>query len=103
MSQITEKQLKARAYYQANKEKICAQKRAQHSAKSTVSPTKKVEKVVIVNKDFNSTISAKRLFAPERIEQPKNVNPQKLRVRRSIEDILLAKKMGILLADMGAI
>lgn len=103
MSQLTEKQLKARAYYQANKEKICAQKRAQHSAKSTVSPTKKVEKVVIVNKDFNSTISAKRLFAPERVEQPKNVDPQKLRVRRSIEDILLAKQMGILLADMGAI
>jgi hypothetical protein len=103
MSQLTEKQLKARAYYQANKEKICAQKRGQHAAKSTVSPAKKVQKVVAVNKEFNSTISAKRLFAPERIEQPKNVNPQKLRVRRSIEDILLAKQMGVSLADMGAI
>ena len=103
MSQLTEKQLKARAYYQANKEKICAQKRAQHSAKSTVSPTKKVEKVVIVNKDFNSTISAKRLFAPERIEQPKNVNPQKLRVRRSIEDIHMARSYGLSQQDMGAI
>ena len=103
MSQLTEKQLKARAYYQANKEKICAQKRAQHSAKSTVSPTKKVEKVVIVNKDFNSTISAKRLFAPERVEQPKNVDPQKLRVRRSIEDMKLAKEMGVSLAELGAI
>jgi hypothetical protein len=103
MSQLTEKQLKARVYYQANKEKICAQKRAQHAAKSTVSPTKKVEKVVIVNKDFNSTISAKRLFAPERVEQPKNVDPQKLRVRRSIEDFKFSREYGISLADMGAI
>ncbi|MDP5146026.1 hypothetical protein ORI98_06200 [Shewanella sp. ULN5] len=103
MSQLTEKQIKARAYYQANKEKICAQKRAKSAASSTVSPAKKVKKVVAVNKDFNSTISAKRACAPERIEQPKNVDPQKLRVRRSIEDFFLAKEMGVSLADLGAI
>lgn len=103
MSQLTEKQIKARAYYQANKEKICAQKRGQHAAKLTVSPTKKVQKVVAVNKEFNSTISAKRLFAPERVEQPKTVDPQKLRIRRSIEDIHMARSYGLSQQDMGSI
>jgi hypothetical protein len=103
MSQLTEKQIKARAYYQANKDRICEQKRAKHAATSTISPTKKVSKVAVVNKEFNSTISAKRLFASERIEQPKNVDPQKLRVRRSIEDYQVSKSLGLSLQDMGAI
>lgn len=103
MSSLTEKQIKARAYYQANKEKICAQKRAKSAASSTVSPAKKVKKVVAVNKEFNSTISAERACAPERIVQPKNVDPQKLRVRRSIEDLHIARSYGLSMQDMGAI
>ncbi|MBV7315475.1 hypothetical protein [Shewanella sp. NIFS-20-20] len=94
---LTEKQLKAREYYQRNKAKICQQKRTQYAANSAVSPTSK--------QVFNTSINAcsSNFSETKKADKSKVVNPQKLIVRRSIEDIRIAQELGISMSDMASI
>ncbi|MCT8866272.1 hypothetical protein [Shewanella xiamenensis] len=102
--QLTPKQIAARAYYQAHKESIKAQKRAQYETKAR---KPKVMKVV------NSSTSQPSIAAPKaktvRLQENEPViqsirisaeDKVRLAKRRRIEDIKLAKELGLSLEDL---
>ncbi|WP_413486291.1 hypothetical protein [Shewanella baltica] len=103
--QLTPKQIAARAYYQANKESIKAHKRDKYAPKAR---KPKVMKVV------NSSTSQPSIAAPKtqtvRFQQEKEPVIQSVRIsdedkvrlakRRRVEDIKLAKELGLSLEDL---
>lgn len=93
-NELTQKQISAREYYQRNKAKICEQKRSQYKSKSKSSAAAK--------QVFNTSISKKKSFKSDGfVEQSKDANPEKVRVRRSIEDVKIARELGLSLNDLG--
>ena len=105
--QLTPKQIAARAYYQAHKESIKAQKRDKYETKAR---KPKVMKVV------NSSTSQPSTAAPKaktvRFQEENEPVIQSIRIsaedkvrlakRRRIEDIKLAKELGLSIEDFEA-
>ena len=88
MEQLTEKQIYAREYYKKNKAKICEQKRNDYTSKKPKS-----------KKTPRSPIAVKK----EIINPPKHATAENLaraRTRHRIEDIALARELGINLEDL---
>lgn len=96
MSALTQKQIKAREYYQRNKAKICAQKRGKYQAKSNVSPSTKSV--------FNQTVCPSHSVKALRVARTK-VSAEERRAkacRRRIEDYQMARELGVSLNELGA-
>lgn len=102
--QLTPKQIAARAYYQAHKESIKAQKRAQYETKAR---KPKVMKVANLSTTPPSIVTPKKQAV--RFKQEKEPVIQSVRIstedksrlakRRRVEDIKLAKELGLSLED----
>ena len=102
--QLTPKQIAARAYYQAHKESIKAQKRAKYAPKA---------RKLKVMKVANSSTTPPSIVAPKiqtvRFQQEKETVIQSVRIsaedkvrldkRRRIENIKLAKELGLSIED----
>ncbi|EGX7686696.1 TPA: hypothetical protein ACVO3A_000147 [Vibrio diabolicus] len=81
MRELTQKQQYQREYYQKNKDKICAKKRSQYKPKA---------------KCKTRRTSPKNITAPARATSPiKEVNKMPKKTRHKIEDILLARELGV--------
>lgn len=93
---LTDKQKYQREYYKANKDKICDQKRAQYQPKTT-----RAEKPAKTVRD-NTPKKKTRVTTPHAVTAPaKATSPVKLvdkmpqKARNKIDDILLARELGI--------
>ncbi|ELU8564536.1 hypothetical protein SD467_004573 [Vibrio parahaemolyticus] len=86
MSELTQKQQYQREYYQKNKDKICETKRSQYKPK-TQRKTRK--------------IPPRNIAAPARATSPvKAVNKMPKKTRHKIEDILLARELGVSIDEL---
>lgn len=88
--QLTKKQIAARAYYQANKERIKEQKRAKYAHKARKQR---------VNKVANNSISPTPKTVSSRCQVSEAKQEKRARARR-IEDIELARELGISLNEL---
>ncbi|PSW53041.1 hypothetical protein [Photobacterium leiognathi] len=99
MSELTAKQRYQREYYQRNKERICKKMRDEYQPKPR-QPRKKAVKAV------NSNSPAKQAPKPIRVSvKPPRCDTPKARTlaltpRHKIEDILLAKQLGIEVSEL---
>lgn len=120
MEQLTPKQINARAYYQANRDKICAQKRAGYAPKRLAKVlTKPLPKIVNVNapvtksdiewdrtqkkcNKFNSVINDGEEFKTRSVINGAITLKDKnaLSTRRRLEDIKQAREMGLSMDDL---
>ncbi|WP_351122679.1 hypothetical protein [Shewanella sp. T24-MNA-CIBAN-0130] len=121
MSQLTQKQIKARAYYQANRERILEQKRGDYqpaSAKPAVmkvtrsktaeqpkQPTKadiEWDGMRTAQHQFNSVINVDAEFKDRKaINQAiSDQGKVKAAARRKAEDMKLARELGLSLEDL---
>lgn len=93
MEPLTQRQIYNREYYRKNAKKICQQKRDGYSAKT---PKKKSKPP---KRDPLTVKKAK----PEVINPPKRVSREELvkaKARQRIEDIQLARELGISVEDL---
>ncbi|MGI2185701.1 hypothetical protein ACROAG_01580 [Shewanella oncorhynchi] len=105
--QLTPKQIAARAYYQAHKESIKAQKRAQYETKA-----RKPKVMKVVNSLTSQTSTAAPKAKTVRFQEENEPVIQSIRIsaedktrlakRRRIEDIKLAKELGLSMEDFEA-
>ena len=84
METLTAKQIANRLYYAKNAEKIKAQKRASYAESKVVNPVRKIE---------SYKPAAKKVSA-------KSESTRTRGVRNRIEDILLAKELGVRISDL---
>jgi len=93
METLTAKQIANRAYYAKNAEKITAKKRSQYTTRKTAKPAKarktKPEPVTI-KPDWQATAPAKSKASKITAEES-----SRLKARRRIEDILMARELGL--------
>ncbi|MGL6124628.1 MAG: hypothetical protein ACRC1W_16895 [Shewanella sp.] len=103
--QLTQKQIAARAYYQAHKEIIKAQKRAKYA------PTAQKQRVIkIANSSTASTSTTAPKATTVRFQLEQKIVSASVKIsaedkarfakRRSIEDIKLANELGLSLEDL---
>lgn len=111
-SQLTEKQIKYREWYQLNKAKVSAQKRAGYQPKARQIKAKrananKLRDTSDTSKSVFNRYSgeAKDVYPTNQVElieitPSEDNNPNRLNVRRNIEDILLARELGLTIEDL---
>jgi flagellar basal body-associated protein FliL len=113
MSELTEKQRKYREYYQRNKAKVCADKRAKYHNKKTTAKAKSASKPAKAASAAAHTVFNQPL-KPNRTEVTKDtatlmvssdkyktyVDHDKVAVRRRIADLKLAKELGVSVEDL---
>ena len=94
MAELTAKQRYQREWYQANKLRICQQKRDEYQPKQRQPRAKTVAAVAI-------TVNHSVVREPVRRVVRKNITtPTARTARHKIEDILLAKELGINVGDL---
>ena len=84
METLTAKQIANRLYYARNAEKIKAQKRASYAESKAANPVRKIE---------NHKPASQKVSAKSEVTRIKTV-------RNRIEDILLAKELGVRISDL---
>lgn len=102
--QLTPKQIAARAYYQAHKESIKAQKRAKYETKA-----RKPKVMKVVNSSTSQLPNAAPKAKTVRFQEENEPVIQSIRIsaedkvrlakRRRIEDVKLAKELGLSMED----
>lgn len=92
MPELTEKQIYAREYYRKNREKIKQSKRDGYSKKKSPPPRKVSFNTSPIQKKPTAEVSSPRKASAE--------EAQKAQVRSRIEDIELARELGINLEDL---
>lgn len=113
MAELTPKQIKYREWYQQNRGKVLASKRAQYKDKTSKpkprkEPTTKpaqTKKTVKNPKPLNAPLSKKADRFIDCIEQLRpvtrtNADIEKLTTRRKLEDIKLARELGLNMDDI---
>ncbi|MFW1432452.1 hypothetical protein ACEV94_16135 [Vibrio parahaemolyticus] len=86
MRELTQKQQYQREYYQKNKDKICAKKLSQYKPKAKCKARR---------------ASPQNITAPARATSPvKEVNKMAKKTRHKIEDILLARELGVSIDEL---
>ncbi|MCG9697457.1 hypothetical protein [Shewanella sp. Isolate11] len=102
MSELTEKQRKYREWYQRNKAKVCADKRAKYqSPKPKPAPKKSKAQTKVKSLSTDTSPFLRPINSPSgndaKVERFKvsEEDVRRLKARRSVEDILLARELGI--------
>ncbi|MGF1764825.1 hypothetical protein [Aliivibrio kagoshimensis] len=96
MSELTEKQRYQREYYQKNKTKLCAQKRNQYQGKTQSGTKTKAKR--------KTRKTSPKITAPARATSPVvKVRKIAVKTRSRIEDIHLARELGVSVQELKAL
>lgn len=97
MAALTKKQMENRAYYEKNKARITARKRAQFTTSKPAKPArarKTKPEPVTIKPEWEAT-KAQKTKASSPKPKISAEDAARLKARRAIEDILMAKELGI--------